>query len=295
MRSAALVSLGALLGALPFFVICARLAALARARRETAQALRAALEARIWEDRIERADPQETDRDERRRRQHEENNALSTALLSSQFLLESNLAEVARSRPSADQHAAAAELVDALQRLKRMVGEGRSATTTGPRAPLVSATPLVERVKLCAARARALYPGIAIEIALASAAVEALRVTVCAGADGLDRVLCALLANACEGDGARGASRVAVRVGAEGEVDVVSVEICDDGPGFSAQQLAAALEPFASAKASHLGLGLYTAERILVASGGSLRRENAAGGGARVRVFLLAATEPLAQ
>ncbi|HXZ84385.1 MAG TPA: ATP-binding protein, partial [Myxococcota bacterium] len=74
----------------------------------------------------------------------------------------------------------------------------------------------------------------------------------------------------------------------------VTVEIADDGPGFSSAQLAAAPEPFASAKRGHLGLGLYTAERILFASGGSLRRENGPKGGARVTAFLLAAAEPSA-
>jgi C4-dicarboxylate-specific signal transduction histidine kinase len=147
-------------------------------------------------------------------------------------------------------------------------------------------------VTASSARARELHARVAIEVTLASAAAEHARVAVCGGDDGLDRVLDALLANACEGDGVRAASRIAVRVGAEGEVDVVSVEIADDGPGFSPEQLAASPQPFATTKPERLGLGLYTAERILFASGGSLRRENSPRGGACLRVFLLAATEP---
>jgi C4-dicarboxylate-specific signal transduction histidine kinase len=285
MHGSALVALGVLLGALPALALCARLAALSRRRREREQALRAALEARLWEDRVEHADPQETDPEENRRRQHEANNALSTALLSAQFLL-------AASHTDPDQHLAAEELVDALQRLKRMISEGRTAaTTTGPSAPLVAPTELLVGVLASARRVRARHAQVAVEVTLASAALERTRVAVCAGADGLARVLDALLDNACEGDGARAAARVAVRVGAEGEVDVVSLEIADDGPGFPKEQLATPSRAFATTKAGHLGLGLYTAERILFASGGSLRRENAASGGGRITLFLSAATD----
>jgi C4-dicarboxylate-specific signal transduction histidine kinase len=279
---AAWLALGILLGATPFLALCLRLVTLSRRRRGREAALRAAFEARLWEDHVERSDPQESDPEETRRRRHEANNALSTALLSAQFLL--------ASQPSADQQQAARELVDALQRLRLMIGHGRSAaTTTGPRAPLVSATELLAAVTAAAGRARAAHPGVKIEVTLASPALERARVAVCAGGDGLARVLDALLQNSCEGDGARAASRVAVRVGAEGEVDVVSLEIADDGPGFSAEQLAAPSRAFATTKQGRLGLGLYTAERILFASGGSLRRDNAPAGGARLTVFVLAA------
>jgi signal transduction histidine kinase len=291
--SVALVALGVLLAAVPSLVVCARFAALARARREREHALREALEARIWQDRVGRVDAERANGAELRSRRHDANNALSTALLSAQFLFEASRSDAARSKPSADQNAAAEELVDALQRLKRMNDQERSAsTTTGPRAPLVWPVPLLERVTASAARARESHPRVEIEVTLASAAAEHARVAVCGGADGLDRVLAALLANACEGDGARAAARISVRVGAEGEVDVVSVEIADDGPGFSPAELAAAPEPFATTKPDRLGLGLYTVERILAASGGSLRRGNGASGGACLRVFLLAATEP---
>lgn len=293
MPGSALVALGALLAALPALAVCARLAALSRRRRGREQALRSALEARLWEDRVEQADPQETDPEETRRRQHEANNALSTALLSAQFLLAASRDGAAPSTPSSDQRLAAEELVEALQRLKRMIGQGRgAATTTGPRAPLVSPTELLDGVSASAARARVRHPRVAVEVTLASPALERARVAVCAGADGLARVLDALLENACEGDGARASSRVAVRVGAEGEVDVVSLEITDDGPGFAKEKLAAPSRAFETTKGGCLGLGLYTAERILFASGGSLRRENAPSGGARLTVFLLAATDP---
>ena len=62
--------------------------------------------------------------------------------------------------------------------------------------------------------------------------------------------------------------------------------IADDGPGFSATQLAAPIAGFASSKKGHTGLGLYTAERLVRASGGSLERANREGGGAEVILIL---------
>jgi len=284
-----LVLIGVLVGAVPFLALCLRLVTLARRRRGREAALRAALEARLWEDRVERADPQEIDPEETRRRRHEANNALSTALLSAQFLLTSNSGDSPGAKANPDQQLAAQELVEALQRLRHMIGRRAPATTTGPHASLVAPSELLAGVSVAAARARESHPNARIEVTLASPALERARVAVCAGDEGLARVLDALLGNACEGDGVRAASRVAVRVGAEGEVDVVSLEIADDGPGFSAEQLAEPARAFATAKPRRLGLGLYTAERIVFASGGSLRRENAPGGGARLTVFLPAA------
>jgi len=284
----ALLSLGALLGALPFALLCVRLAAVSRARRAREEALRAALDARIWQDQVEQANARATDSAPAPSRRHDANNALSTALLSAQFLFAvTSGPHSERAESSAEQKTAAAELVDALLRLKRLLGESQTATTTTtPRAPLVAPTPLLEAVAAAASRARERFPEVALEVALARPSLEGARVAVCAGADGLAGLLDALLANACEGDGARAALRVVLRVGAEGEVDVVSLEVVDDGPGFAPEQLEQPLRPFGTTKPERLGLGLYTAEHIVSASGGSLRRENAPRGGARVTAFL---------
>jgi len=286
----ALVGAGALLGFVPAVAVAARIAAVARTRRLREEALRHALEARLWADRVRGGAG--ADASEARQRRHEANNALSTALLSAQFLAEATRDVIGRSKPLPDQNLAAAELVDALQRMKQLVEAASPvATTTAPQAPLVEPIELFPAVQAAVARAARAHPKPAIELALVSPALEGARVAVCGGADALARVLDALLANACEGDGLQPASAVAVRLGAEGEVDVTRVEISDDGPGFSQAQLADTPEPFASAKPGHIGLGLCTAERILYASGGSLRRENAEKG-ARVTAFLLAAGEP---
>ena len=137
--------------------------------------------------------------------------------------------------------------------------------------------------------ARAAHPGVAIEVLLASQALHSARVQVCAGEQGFARALGALLSNACEGDGSRAASRVLLRLGAEAEVDAVSLEIADDGPGIAERELPRLLQPFQSTKPGHVGLGLYTARCILEASGGSVRCQNDPGKGTRLTLFLPAA------
>ena len=106
------------------------------------------------------------------------------------------------------------------------------------------------------------------------------------GATTLTRVLEGLLVNACEGDGARRARRVRVRGLRDPSGGCVQVVIADDGPGFSAAQLAAPIEGLASSKAYCAGLGLYTIERLVRANGGSLERANAGDGGAELTLLL---------
>ena len=291
LRAIALVTLGVLLGAIPAVAAAARIAVLAGQRRRREETLRFALEARLWADRVAGAETPDLEAEALRGRRHEANNALSTALLSAQFLADASRDESGRSKPLLDQHVAAEELVEALQRMKGLFEPPRAATTTQPQASLVAPAPLYACAQASAARLRALHPRTHLAVELASRALDSASVAVCGGEAGLARVLDALLANACEGDGERRATRVVVTLGGEGEIDVVRVEVADDGPGFAGTQLEGRPEPFASRKPGHAGLGLYTAEHILAASGGSLRRENAAGGGAKVTAFLLASAE----
>ena len=287
MRELGLLALGALFTAIPALLICARFAALSRRRRRREGVLRGALEARLWGDQLQARGPL-AELDGLRKRAHEANNALSTALLSAQFMIGDG--EAGAGKPSADQHSAAYELVDALQRLKRLLSQDRVARTTpGPRSPLVKPVALVEQVEACAASARAAHPGVAIDLELASGGLHAARVMVCAGDNGFARAFGALLANACEGDGKRGASRVVIRLGAEAEVDAVSVEVADDGPGIAAAELDRLVRPFETTKPGHAGVGLYTARCILEASGGSVRCQNELGKGMRLTLFLPAA------
>ena len=57
-------------------------------------------------------------------------------------------------------------------------------------------------------------------------------------------------------------------------------------PGFDPASLMRELAAFGTTKTDGTGLGLYTAERLVVASGGQLLRANRPEGGAVVRVVL---------
>jgi signal transduction histidine kinase len=130
------------------------------------------------------------------------------------------------------------------------------------------------------------YPHVALSCRATSRRAELAAAAVGGGSASLRRILENVVANACEGDGARGARAVELTVAAEPEVRLLAFDVRDDGPGFPAALLASSIAPFVTTKPSGSGLGLYTAERLARASGGLLRRENTPGGGARVAVFL---------
>lgn len=87
------------------------------------------------------------------------------------------------------------------------------------------------------------------------------------------RIFANLIKNAAEGDGARGAGRIEVRVRVEGATTRVTV--LDDGPGFAD-----------AAKVGGTGVGLASVRSLIAASGGDLERRNAASGGAIVTFSL---------
>jgi signal transduction histidine kinase len=187
-------------------------------------------------------------------------------------------------------------LGDALRDLRRamgaledMVREAR-AELRSDRSRLVQ----VDRVRPVAGLANALttvgrrFPGVEFSCTEADpSVVAALR----GGQTLLVRMLDNLLSNACEGDGTRGAARVQCSVRLISSRSVVSVEIRDDGPGFSASMLERGIEGLSSTKPGGTGLGLYTVERQLRASGGELKLANRPGGGAEVVALLPAAAE----
>src|SRR5690606_11439663 len=100
------------------------------------------------------------------------------------------------------------------------------------------------------------------------------RVEVAGGMQSLLRILENLVLNALQGNGARGAHRVALRVDSEHAGAVHRIVVEDDGPGFDAEQLSQPISAFSTSKRSGTGLGLYTVERLVTASGGTLRRVN---------------------
>ncbi len=107
-----------------------------------------------------------------------------------------------------------------------------------------------------------------------------LELLVSGGARALDRILINLVANACEGDGKRGANNVTVRAGVCADTHSIELGVIDDGPGL------ASTTPEASTTAKGLGVGLRVVRGIVEASGGSVSVEKRDGGGTVFRVRL---------
>jgi two-component system sensor histidine kinase MtrB len=78
-----------------------------------------------------------------------------------------------------------------------------------------------------------------------------------------------------------------VTVAAERNGGAVTVSVADRGPGFDPAVLPQLFERFAkSADSRGSGLGLAIARRLVEAHGGTIRAEQAAGGGAVIRFEL---------
>jgi len=78
-----------------------------------------------------------------------------------------------------------------------------------------------------------------------------------------------------------------VRVRASADEEALSLEVADDGPGFSPDALAHLFEPFFSTKPNGTGLGLPTSRRYVEAHGGTIDFSVSTDlGGALVRVRL---------
>jgi len=92
-----------------------------------------------------------------------------------------------------------------------------------------------------------------------------------------------LLRNAREALGGR-EGHIVLRVRSLG--DAATVEVLDDGPGFSPDARAHLFEPFYSTRPQGTGLGLSYVRKIVTAQGGAVDVEDAPGGGALVRVSL---------
>jgi two-component system, NtrC family, sensor histidine kinase HydH len=102
----------------------------------------------------------------------------------------------------------------------------------------------------------------------------------------IGQVLGSLLANAYEAVRAGGQVSVSTRQTGSN----VLVQITDDGPGMSEQQLARVFRPFYTTKPKGLGAGLPLAKRIIERFGGTIAVSSAPGRGTTVDVRLPAAS-----
>ncbi|HWX21412.1 MAG TPA: ATP-binding protein [Candidatus Binatia bacterium] len=66
----------------------------------------------------------------------------------------------------------------------------------------------------------------------------------------------------------------------------ISLEVRDDGPGIPPEKLASIFEPYFTTKPEGNGMGLWIAQQIVTAHGGSLRAQNAGGRGAVFTMLL---------
>ncbi|WP_313304977.1 sensor histidine kinase [Stutzerimonas balearica] len=111
-----------------------------------------------------------------------------------------------------------------------------------------------------------------------------------AGETRLRQILANLLANALDALAERPPER-RIWLRAEQRADGVLLSLRDNGPGFSAEALQRAREPFFTTKTSAqgLGLGLAICDTLTRALGGELRMSNHAEGGAQLGLFLRSA------
>ncbi len=75
--------------------------------------------------------------------------------------------------------------------------------------------------------------------------------------------------------------------------DAASIEVVDDGPGFSPDAKAHLYEPFYSTRPQGTGLGLSYVRKLIQAQGGGVEVEDAPGGGALVRLRVPLALQTL--
>jgi two-component system, NtrC family, sensor histidine kinase HydH len=96
----------------------------------------------------------------------------------------------------------------------------------------------------------------------------------------LTQALMNLVINAMQAVEKKGRIEVSVRRAEE----AIRVRVCDDGPGIPAEKLGSIFDPYFTTKAEGSGLGLWIAQQIATAHGGSLQAQN---GPVRGAIFVM--------
>lgn len=213
---------------------------------------------------------------------HDLNNALATALLNVHQLEFAVSGSPAGAVPVAEVETATHHIGKSLGRIREMVHSLQERARTSRVVPLQGVElrsvlpPLLRELQLR-------HPGTQITLHQPPSIIE--RPLVRGGSMTLQRIIENLVINACEGSGKEGARSVAVHVRLHERTGRLEISVEDDGPGFRKEQLAKAVARFETTKRTGTGLGLYTCERLIQASHGSLLRSNRVEGGAVATVF----------
>jgi nitrogen fixation/metabolism regulation signal transduction histidine kinase len=172
-----------------------------------------------------------------------------------------------------------ATIVNQVEAMKHMVNDFRDYARTPPPslAPLDLNELIREMLQLYEADAGLIHAELAADLPAVLADGSQLR-----------QVLHNLLKNArealVEGSPAEGEARVTVAT--RGEERRVVLTVVDNGPGFGAQLLTRACEPYVTSKTKGTGLGLAIVKKIVDEHKGELRLANREGGGAEVTIKL---------
>lgn len=243
-------------------------------------AMREAIDAQILNERVEHTQVLSQALARLQGTSHDASNALSGVLFSIE-----RLAILSHRRPldaeaSEQLGQLALDISSGLSTLRQLLQEARELNRPLlPNLEAVSVVPVVARVlEVQSAR----FPGVELVLDAQGAQVSSAQVS--GGQVTLERVITNLICNACEGDGHSVARRVALRIVAVEQWVTVHVE--DDGPGFPEAFLAAPFSQMKTTKAQGVGLGLFTCERLVRASGGTLRVANGEERGARLTLAL---------
>lgn len=102
----------------------------------------------------------------------------------------------------------------------------------------------------------------------------------------VQQVVINLIRNAMDAMTGQGDARIDIRAVLLEPGGLVEVEVCDNGPGLSAEMKDSVFKPFATTKAHGMGLGLSICQTIVEAHGGTIRAIARTGGGTCFRFTL---------
>ncbi|MEW5851797.1 MAG: HAMP domain-containing sensor histidine kinase, partial [Myxococcota bacterium] len=212
-------------------------------------------------------------------RNHDVSNMVMSAALNSEALVRLLAAEPGKQDP-AELREIAQDLLSSLRRIKAQVEDAKRVGRERARAVLhdVVVAPVAEEVR---EQLGAQHPRVDIMLRGEDDVVAC----VAGGEEALRGLLEELVRNACEGAGGFVATSVEVSWHAQPPA-AVKILVRDNGPGFRPEELEGVITPLETTKPGALGLGLYTAEKRVRASGGLLVRRNVPEGGALVEVVL---------